>query len=502
MVTPAKQKESPALLAVGIVTLVLSLGFVSFFLLRPLLSTLLISVENFKIPKGFSSPFVGLENYIKAFGMPGFAAGLTSSVFHSFCTALILFLFSLATGYVLLVIGRIRWLRHALCTLLLIPLVIPAEIWFWWFVELKLYIGSADFTTALLLSAWCAIKYVGLPALLVTAVVSRGKRAWPVPLLAAGNVSLALFALLGRFDFGFMRQMPPTLYPLLGIDVLAYRVSIVNMQLGVGAAMSVTLQVLTGILLAAVAFPVAVMLKRLFPAGLAPDDAKIKDRLISLIAPVAAVLAGSAALLAAAASGGAGNLSALAAYPIYFAAAIFGAAANTALCFFLARPAATSGKAGTAVMTAVLIALTAAGASAISIGEYISVRGFGLMNTWFAVFLSGIGAVWGVWPLLIAAKGAGIETNADWYKRMWRPAIALFAVQLMFAINNTPPSLLYEANPANIHPLILGLRQLAEDRGAMYPVALVTMAVPVALLLAVRTALNEKDSLALFLPGK
>lgn len=508
MLETVKPKDSTITVIIGIITLVLALLAIAVLVVVPAAYNLLLSLKDFRIPSGiFGSPWIGLKNFEYAFSHP-FVISLRWTFLHAFIASILLFVASVATGYILTAVGKARWLRHALCTLLLIPMLIPAEIWVQAFVDLKLYrliSTSPEIVAGSILSAWCAIKYIGLPALLVTAAASHGKRTWSVPLMAGGAVSLALFALLGRFDIGFMRQMPPTLYAVLGIESFTYRISLMSMQYGVGASINVLLSLISGILMAIVAFPVAIMVRRLFPADKKPDETRMKDRLVSLAIPGAvAVLAAIALSVSAFSSGFDGSgMQVYANLPIYIILAFVGAAVNTVLCYLLARSAVCSGKVGNIILTAVLVLLTAIGQNTVPLGEYMLFRSMGFMSTWFAILFSGMGTVWGVWPLVFAAKGMGVATNADWFRRMWKPAIALFAIQAALMMNDTLPSMLYMSRADQLHPLMILLRGgMAGSPPNVALSVLLAMAVPVALLLIVRTVMNEKDSLGLFLPGR
>lgn len=504
MLAVTKQKSSTAVTIIGIITLIFALGFVAVFLLIPAAVTLMTSMQKSTFTGGlFTSPFVGLDNYGRLLQQKALYTSLWWTVRFSAFGGVALFILALAFGYLTLACGRIRWLRHALCTLLLLPLAVPGELWAQAFYRL---FAPQGINSILLISMWSAAKYIGLPVLLVAAACGHGKRKWTVPLLAGGAAALALFAAFGRLDYTFLRQFQLGGAGPLSLDLMTYRYGLINMQLGIGAVVSVLQWVICFVLLAAVAFPVAIMLKRLFPDGIAPDPAKLKDRLIGLIAPGCLLLLGAAALAIVAGVNGIGGdtASTYATYPLYITFAIFGAFVNTLVCFLLARPAASAGKAGKIVMTAVLLCLTAVGMSAIPLGEYLTARSIGMVGTWFAVAFSGIGSVWGVWPLVFAAKGMGISNGTEWFKRMWKPAIALFAVQLMLQMNNTVPSMLYENRASNLHPLFLAAQQMLQVGNTTNTALLLlaVMAIPVALLLIVRTALDEKDSLALFLPGK
>lgn len=500
----AQHKDSTIVVAIGVITLVLALLAAIILIIVPAVYNLLISLMNYRISGGiFNSPWVGMKNYLFILNRPDVVGLFSWTLGHPFISAVFSFLLSLLTGYALLGLRRVRWLRHALCTLLLIPLIIPNELWAQLFISLRLYRLGNNTLIGIIIAIWCTLKYIGLPALLVSAAISHGKRSWSVPLLAGGVVSLAIFAMMGRFDFGFLRQMPPTMYNILGGNAMAYRMSIMTGQLGMGSALNVILTIVNCILIAVVAVPVAIMVKRLFPSGCQPDDTRIKDRLVSLSIPGGIVLLAVIGLAVAAFSA---NVSIVSTrifnnIPIYIMLALLNAAVNTAFCYFLARPVACSGKALRIIMTAVLVLLTAISMGAVPLGEFMIFRSMGLINTWFAVGLSGIGSVWAVWALVFAAKGLGVNTGTDWFKRMWKPSLALFAAQAIIMMNNTLPTLLYESKASISHPLMMLFRAIPGGLNIALLV-LATMAVPVILLLTIRTALNEKDSLGLFLPGK
>jgi hypothetical protein len=518
MVGETKPKDSIIVVVIGIITLVLALIAAVALLTGPAAYTLLLSLKDFKISAGLMhSPWIGLQNFLFLLKTPGFTNSLLWTVAHSLLTALFTLLLSLLTGYLLLAAGRIRWLRHALCTLLLIPLLIPGELWAAYFIKLRLYtvFGSDAMLNGILVAAWCSLKYIGLPALLTTAALSHGKRSWGVPPLSGGVASLAVFALLGRFDFSFTRYLPPTMYSILGLDNLSFRMFFMQMQIGPAAAVNTVSIIISCVMLAIVAVPVALMVRKLFPQGLKADIAGMKDRLISLAVPGAAVLIAAAALAAVVLGSGfnANGFKQYANYPIYIVLALCTAAASTVLCYLLARPVACSGKAGKIGMTAVLVVLTAIGSGAVPLGEYLIFHSARVVDSLFAVALSGIGAIWGVWPLLFAAKGMGVGNSTDWFKRMWKPSLALFGVQAAFQMNNTLPAYMYIRHMNLQHPLVNMMQAIQNSQmlsslpgqagGLSYLLMLLAvMAFPVALLLIIRTVFTEKESLGLFLPGR
>ena len=500
------RKDSPIVTVIGIITLIAALFAVVLLLVPQSIWNLMSSMVDFKPAMGlFGSEFVGFDNYHQAIAMPIFAAGFRSTLSHAFISAALLFLSSIATGYLLLAVGKIRWLRHGLCTLLLIPLVIPGELIANAALSTRLVPLEANAGTGLLLAAICTIRYIGLPALLVSAAISHGKRSWSVPLLAGGATSLGLFALLGMFDFDFLWHLPPTLDQAQGLNTIAFGISFANVQYDIGAAINTILIMITAFLLLLAAWPITMLLKRLFPWGVEPSEAPIRQRLVALVIPGAAVSFVAIALAILSAFADARELAQYTGLPIYVLLAVFTAGCNTVLCYCLARPAICSGKAGRPVMLCVLVILTfiTAGNTPVPCGEFFLFHYLGLADTWFAIALSGIASVWGVWPLIFAAKSLGIRSNTDWFRRMWKPSLALFALQAAMLMNNSMPSLIYLNRKTLLHPLVLAFQQ-TQSGGFMNPalLALLTLAVPVALLLTVRTAFNEKDSLGLFLPGR
>ena len=504
---PIKKKEPVMLIVIGIVLLIGALIAALVLVVLPAIFNLVMSFQVYTFSRGLAnSTWVGLKNYQIALTNPTILRGIISSLTHGLFSALLLFASSLFTGYLLLAVGRIRWLRIGLSTLLLIPLFIPADILAQAFIRLRLYQGPADTGMSLLIAAFCTVRYIGLPAILVSTAISRGKRSWSVPLMAGGASSLLVFALLGLFDFAFVRMMPPMLNEILVLDQYNTLSIFSKGQLSQGAAASVLLAVLRGLLILLTAFPIGLMAKRLFPKDRQSDRGAIKDRLLALILPGGAALFAAVALAAMAIPGiQGGELALYGSLPIYIIIAFVAAGINTALCYCLARQVATTGKTGKAVMLCVLVVLTilTAGEGPISIGKYLLVRGIGALKTWYAILLSCIGVVWGVWPLVVAARAMGVHNNTDWFQRMWKPSLALFAVQAALLMNNSIASLMFQGKKNMIHPLILATQRMAQG-GLMNPALLtmMTTALPILLLLIVRTAFREEESLGLFLPGR
>lgn len=509
MAEPTLRRNKTASTA-GAVTLPLALIFAAIFIVTPFIYNFILSFKNFNAMHGiFSSPWAGLENYAEILKSDQFWSSVIWTVRYSAINAAVLFVLSLGAGALLNII-HIKWLRHALCTVLLLPLVVPGEIW------ARAFIGiftTENIAGIWLLPAWSALKYVGLSALLVTASLSHGRRSASLPLLSARLSALAVFTLLGRADFTLLKDLYSPENGIRLLDNFMYYGSLVGRDYGATVAGHILVLATRCLLLAAAAWPVAAMLRRLFPATASPAPTLPRDRLISLAAAGAIAVAALTALgtvklvLGSGGNIGGAELQLLPSILLHTALALVTSLINTAFCFLLARPAACGGKTGRKGKLAVLILFTAMSMAAYSIGEYFIFKSLGLMNTLLAVALCNIGAVWGVWPLLLAAKGLGVESDADWFRHMWKPALGLFAVQAAIQANNTIPSLLYNTE-ANYHPLNL-LQNIGfmrhTDINATYGIGLIAvmmLVLPVALLLAVRTVFNEKDNMALFMPGK
>lgn len=505
--TPIKRKDPVALTVIGIVLLIGALAAALILMLLPAIINLVISFQVYHPTKGvINSPWVGLKNFQAAFSNPTVMKGIPSSITHGLFSALVLFASSLVTGYLLLAVGKIRWLRIGLATVLLIPLMIPADILAQAFIQLRLFQGPDDMGMAMLVAAFCTIRYVGLPAVMVSAAIGRGKRSGSVPLLAGGATALLLIALLGLFDYPFIRLMPPMLYQILPLDAYNFHTTFYMANYSQGAAASVLLAILRGFLILLTAFPIGLMVKRLFPKDGQPDGGAIKDRLLALILPCGAALLAAAVLVVLAIPGiKGGELALYGSMPLHIILAFLSAGINTVLCYCLARPAATTGKTGKAVMLCVMVLLTilTAGEGPMSIGKYMLMRNIGAINTWFALLMSGIGAVWGVWPLVLSAQAMGVRDNTAWFRRMWKPSLALFAAQAALLMNNSVASLVSQSKQNMIHPLVLATQQMNQGGvGNLALLALMTTALPVILLLIVRTAMREEESLGAFLTGR
>lgn len=492
----AKRKDSPAIVIISVVTFALALTGAAVLLLIPSVSNVIGSFKDHMVFRGlYGSPWVGLMQYRQIFSDAGFTQSLFATIRHTMLSVAFVFAFSLAAGYLIYAAGRVRWLRHALCTLLLLPLVIPGEVWARAYFSIYTLDTAGD---AVLVAAWCSVKYLGLAALLTSACLSRGNRSPLAPLLSSCFAALVVLALFGKFDYSFLRQLPPMLRELAGADDYVFRTSILMMRLGSGSAANTVLGVIRTLLLAAAIWPAALIIRKLFSGGGGGNEAGMKHRLVSL-----AVVAGAAALaaalyLSAAPSSAGPGARAFAGAPLYVFLALAWALLNTILCYLLAQPVVCMGKKGRIASGAVLLALTALGMLAAPIGEFMLFGNLGAVNTFFAVALSGIASVWGAWALVIAARGMDVSTNTEWYTRMWRPALALFAAQAALRFTDTMPSLLYMSRAAYLNPLLsIGLDKAgAPPAGALAAL----LAVPVALLLAARTALDEKDNLGMMLP--
>ncbi len=508
---PIQKKDPIALTVVGIVLLIGALIAALVLVVLPALTELLISLTAYKPLQGlFGSAWVGLGNFQRIFSDQNFVTTISPTMAYGLMSSLMLFVTSIVTGYLLLAVGKIRWLRIGFSTLLLIPLFIPSEVLANLFFRTRLIPTPSNIGVLLLMIALCTVRYVGLPAILVSAAISRGKRSWSVPLMAGGVAALLVFSLMGLFDFPFMRLMPIRMIGLWGMDAYSYR-NLVGGGFGQGAAAQIITAIIRGFLLLLTAFPIGLMIKRLFPQGIAADGDTIKDRMQALILPGGVVLLASGVLAAMALpSIAAGRFSLYGSLPMYILIAFVSAGINTILCYCLARPAVTAGKGGKTAMLLVLALLTmlTAGEGPLSVARYILYRGISFTNPWLAILLSGIGAVWGVWPLIVAGRAMGVHNNTDWFRRMWKPSLALFAMQAALLMNSGMTSFVYH-NMQDIrdmnHPLIATTQMIMKNTNAVSDLALLTLmttALPILLLLIVRIAFREEESLGLFLPGR
>lgn len=481
----------------GIVTFFLALLPLFTRLVLPALSTLLISVQNYQPSRGIAgSPFVGLRIYEDLFQSPSFAVSVQQSAQFAALSALTVLAVGAPAGYVLRALSKARWLRHGLCTLLLLPLLVPGELWAQAFLAV---LPSQAMESLAVLAFWSGIKYVGLAAWLTTAALGRGNRSATAPVMSAGAVALGILALLGLPDYAFL-QMSPLTAMEGSLDLVTFRRGFGAVSQDYGAAQSIVALALRAALLAAVALPVATLVKRLFPhQGAQEAPTTGKERLYSLLA-VAAVTLIVAIALAVPAAGApyASFLPNLAIYPLYVLTAVAAAALNTALCFFLARPVVTARHPAVRWVTAILLlVLTALGATPVLVGGYMQMRLSGVFNTFYAVLASGIGSLMGVWPLVFAARAMGVGSNRQWFRRMWQPALVLLALTAALRMNDALPSILYLLERDRLHPLLV----VSSLQGGTAPlaaisalIALVTMVVPVVLLLAVRTAFAEQET--------
>ncbi len=488
--------------SIGILAFVVALLVAGALAAAPAIGTLVLSFQEYSMAQGFSSPFVGLRNYQTLLQAHGYGLSVLHSAQFAGLSALTLLAAGALAGYALRALAP-RWLRHALCTLLLIPLLVPGEFWAQAFFAV---FPTTAVQSMVALALWCGVKYVGLAALLTTAALGHGNRSTTLPLLSAAAVALGLFALLGLQDYAFLRQMSPLSAMRDNIDRFIFNQGIFDSSFSMASATTMVAIALRAVLLASVAFPVAALLRRLFPENAETAPTTGKDRARALLAAGAVALVGVIVLAVAARSGAAGGLAGnLAVYPLYVALALVGAAANTALCFCLARPLVTAKPAARVAATAAMLALTALGAVPVSMGEFMQFRYGGMVNTFFPVLLSGIGSTMGVWALVFAARAMGVRTDGEWFRRMWRPALALLAIAAALRMNDTMPSMLYLMQLDMLHPL-LAMRVVAEQAGpsaANFPlVTVVTMAVPVVLLLAVRTVFTERETVGLAVPRK
>jgi ABC-type spermidine/putrescine transport system permease subunit II len=508
MLEPTQRKDSSALSSTAAKTYAIALLFVLLFLVLPVFINFIMSLKEYNYKVGlFKSPWFGLENYWLIFNDPYFSKALLQSLALSLISSITLFALSIPVGLLISATGRIRWLRHGLCTLLLVPLIVPQEIWAWLFMNLFPR-HAIDDTWAL--ASWSVLRFIGLPALLASVAATHGKLGLKAALMAGGLVSLVLFATIDRLDYTFFHMLFSPYTQNLSTYIfrpLAQPNLIAHNYFATSASVQVIQQIFHLALLAAIAFPVAAIGRHLLVENSKPDDMTLKNRLVALAVPGSA-LAIAAVVLLSIVAGSKLSSQEQAIYTsltLYNIIALVSAALNTTVCFLLARHVACAVKKSRQLMIIALLVLSALSVSACSTGEYLIFRSVGMSDTYFAILLSGIGSVWGVWPLLLATRSMGVSNRTDWFKHMWKPCLALFAAQAMFQMNNTVPALLYIDKQNYQHPLnflsSFSIRALEQPLN-MALMVLATMIVPVILLLIIRTMVGEKDSLGLFLPGK
>ena len=480
----------------------------------PAIGTFLLSFQNYRMTQGFFSPFVGLRNYQALFQSPEYGVSLLQTIKFSALSALTLFAAGALAGYLLRGIA-LRWLRHALCTVLLVPLLVPGGLWAHAFFAV---FSTQAVQSLVLLALWCGIKYIGLAALLVTAALAQGNRSATAPLLSAGAGALGLFALLGLQDYMFLRMLSPLSAMQSSMDMFIYHSAFTLAQLSVSSALTMLAVVLRAVMTAIVAWPVAALLLRLFPKKAEALQTTTKDRLLSLLA-AGAVTVAILVVLAVVSRGAplASMANVLHIYPVYILLAFVGAAVNTGLCYCLARPVITARlPALRGGSTAFLLLLTALGAAPIFAGGYLQARALGLVNTFFPVLFSGVGSVLGAWPLVFAARAMGVTDDAQWRQRMWRPSLALLAVSAALRMNDAVPSTIYLPQADLMHPLqalsniqssLSFLQKVGQEPtlplfSIIALIALVSLLLPTILLLVVRTVFTEQETLGLGLPTK
>lgn len=498
MQAPERKKEPTWITVVGIVLFVAAFVIAFLYVIIPAASNLYVSPTKYNAFQGLlGSPFIGLDNYLKLLTDKQFTAAFGTTLGMSFGTGLMLLALSAAVGYLLLATGRQKWLRHTITTLLLLPLVAPPDLWALAYIKL---FGAGS---TLLVELWDTLKFVGLPALLVSAAAAAGKQSWTVPLLSGGIVSLVFFAFLGRLDFGFLFLVARP--ASMSLDTYVFRSTFMYMQIGWSTAACVIRSVMSACLLAAAAYPVVVMARRLFRGG-APADAGVKDRLLSLILPLGIAVIAAAALAVLGLSKGLSEMETrlYENLPIFIALAFAAAIANTILCYMLAqRVACGKTKAGRVIPFLLLMLLTVLQIAPVTYGEYMIFQRLNALNTYVPVFLSGLCSVWGAWVLVFAAKAYGIGSGMEWHKRMWKPSLALIAAQTIQLTNNTFTSFVYLSKADLSNPVLLLAREAqGQAHINIALLALAAMALPVFLLLVIRTVFNEKDNLSLFLPGR
>ncbi len=425
-------------------------------------------------------------------------------VFH-LLLALLVFVIALSASTLLLRLDRNNFLRNALAVLMALPALMPAQAYAYWWV---LTMGSPAFSSAqtmrYLHPLMAALKYAGIPVLTAHVLDRQSSaRNGRLPLHTAALFALATLALIGSgfFELSRIVQNPLNYATTDMLETYSYRSGLLQASYGVASAVDVVRTLVCALGVALLFVPLRALAARVFQGqeGAQTLDAERSPQAVAS-ASVALLVLMALYLLPALLQGASFDLSplggqAFAAMPGYLLVSMASALVSTALAYLFSG---FSGQNGAKGLTGALLlgALTVLTAKAFSIAGYLQMRQFGLINTVWAVFLSGCFSSGAAWAMA-GARRAGLLQKEP------RAVLGgLFLMQTGLIYANVTPSLLYSTQTAG-YPL-LQLTQMIQgspvSSGAV-SLALVLVSLPPLLILPLCALLPGSAQLAIVSAG-
>ena len=445
---------------------------------------ILLSLKAFNMSKGvFGSPWVGFENYRTLLENSDSLRVIANTLIYNFLFAGFSFIISFLYGLIVNSFSKRSIARDTVAVLAMLPVFVPGEVYAAWFID---FFGSLPFTNAgsvrILLPLIASLKYAGIPVLIVhiLGILKRDKDNI-LPVKCAGLFSLAMLSLSGAGHFSLVNQLlNPLVYQSADIlDTYSFRTGFMQMNIGVNAAVGV-LQVLICIISMAILFvPIKFLYKASFDGEKEymgrPVPQSVFGAVIALVIFVLLYL--SPYLLTGRLSGfyfqtmGAGSSKIagsitdgtvfVAAPSVIFKWLLVSlTAALICTCIaFIAGGFADGGRTIRKCGAILLAVITLITVQPFSISGYLTIKSFGVINTYMSIIMVSIFSAAAVW--------AFAAMRADDYMRSSKgllfSVLAVLLIQLALIYNNGTSALLYLNRP-DMSPLLMCKELITEVR--------------------------------------
>lgn len=473
--TPQRARAAAGLIALGIILLIAGVHFAR---------EVILSLKSYHLTQGIiGSPWVGLDNYRAIFEDPHGIRVIFNTLIYNLLFAGFCFIISLIAGSIINSLPRRSIFRDSLAVLAMLPVFIPAQVYTAWFIDL---IGAMPFTRAgsalFLLPFISALKYAGIP-IMVTHILGILKREKDIllPMKCAGLFSLTAIALAGTGHFSIMYQLvnPLIMESADILDTFTFRTGFMQMNFGVQAAAGI-LQILICLAFLAMLF---VPLKKLFQAtfngekeysghyipGSIPGSV-LALAIFVLLFLIPYILSGKLSgfsgfqWMPAANSESARSLLENTAYvvsPDVMLQWVFVSLTAALLCTgiaFAAGSFAGGGKTARMCGVALLTAITLLTVQSFTISGYLSMRSFGMINTYMAIIVASMFSSAAVWAFAAVQGDERMHIqggdHATGITRLLFVAIGIFLIQTALTYGNGTSALLYIAQPGK-SPLLM-----------------------------------------------
>lgn len=436
----------------------------------------LMSLKDYNIFEGIiGSPWVGLDNYRVFFERPGGAKVIINTVLFNLLFAGFCFVVSFIAGAVISCLSKRSIVRDALAVLALLPVFIPGEVYTTWFFDL---LGTFPFINAgsvfFLLPFLVSLKYAGIPIMMthVLGILKKEKdRLLPVKCAGLFSVTAMSLAGTGYFSSMYLFMNPLILESSDILDTFSFRTGFQSMQISIQAAAGV-LQVLVCLVSLALLF---IPIKILFKSTFSGEKEYMKNSAFEAIPGSVLALAAFVFLyllpyiLNGKLSGflrlqwmAAGNWDTLGSLPERTAFIIppsvtiqwiIVSLAAALLCTGIAFAAggfSDGGKTARICGVTLLVVITLLTVQPFTFSGYMSLRSFGMINTYAAVMLASMFSAAAVWAYA-AMRG---DRHITGTRGLLFGILGIFLIQTALIYSNGTSALIYLSRP-DMSPLLM-----------------------------------------------